>query len=396
MAEVVAVAVTKQMKKLFHKLVLPALLIFCHVSSAAVLPEERSDALYHSYDGGGVTIDGPSILVRKNFAETISISANYYVDSVSSASIDVTTSGASKYTEERTEYSLGATYLIDKSLLSAGITRSDENDYQGSSAFFNVSQDIFGDLTNISFGYARGNDTVSQNGNDEFEETIDRQNYQFGLSQIVTKNLILGLNYENINDEGFLNNPYRNYRFINSDENSKKGFKLLQEVYPATRTSDALTIRAAYYLPYRAALKFEYRYFTDDWGIDANNYQIKYTHPINDNWTIDVKYRAYKQSQADFYKDLFLFESQGPKDYRARDKELSDFENQTIGIGLSYYFVTSFSSHIEKSKIGLQWDYIDFNYNNFSNLHDESAAVGEEELYSFDANVIKLYLSIWY
>ena len=30
---------------------------------AGVPPEDRADALYHSYDGGGVEISGPSILV---------------------------------------------------------------------------------------------------------------------------------------------------------------------------------------------------------------------------------------------------------------------------------------------------------------------------------------------
>jgi hypothetical protein len=58
-------------------------------AQAAVLPDDRADVLYHRYEGGGVTIDGPSVLVRKKFAEKYSVSANYYVDMVSSASIDV-------------------------------------------------------------------------------------------------------------------------------------------------------------------------------------------------------------------------------------------------------------------------------------------------------------------
>lgn len=70
------------------------------VAQAGVLPEDRADALYHRYDGGGVTIDGPSLLVRKKFAEKYSVSANYYMDMVSSASIDVVTT-ASPYTETR-------------------------------------------------------------------------------------------------------------------------------------------------------------------------------------------------------------------------------------------------------------------------------------------------------
>ena len=39
-------------------------------SSAGVLPDDRADALYHRYEGGGVTIHGPSVLVRKMMAES--------------------------------------------------------------------------------------------------------------------------------------------------------------------------------------------------------------------------------------------------------------------------------------------------------------------------------------
>ena len=40
---------------------------------AGVLPEDRSDILYHLYDGGGVAIDGPSVLVRKKIGKSISV-----------------------------------------------------------------------------------------------------------------------------------------------------------------------------------------------------------------------------------------------------------------------------------------------------------------------------------
>ena len=63
-------------------------------ADAGVLPEDRADVLLHSYDGGGVTIQGPSVLVRKQFAQKFSVSANHYVDRVSSASIDVVTTAS--------------------------------------------------------------------------------------------------------------------------------------------------------------------------------------------------------------------------------------------------------------------------------------------------------------
>ena len=229
-------------------------------SNAAVLPEDRTDLMFHSYDGGGVTIEGPSILVRKEVASTVSFSANYYVDSVSSASIDVEASGASEYTEERTEYSLGVDYLYDKVIISAGFTNSEENDYEANTAFIGISQDFFGDLSTFTMSYAQGSDTVMQNGNDNLEEDVDRKNYRFGLSQILTSNLVINLNYETATEEGYLNNPYRFYRF--EDPNNSANYLTATEVYPFTRTSDAAAIGARYFLPYRAALHANYRYFT--------------------------------------------------------------------------------------------------------------------------------------
>lgn len=82
--QVVAVAVTNLFKYLVASVMFVSLSI-----CAAVLPEDRVDAMYHSYDGGGMSIDGPSILIRKKVSKAVSVSANYYVDSVSSASIDV-------------------------------------------------------------------------------------------------------------------------------------------------------------------------------------------------------------------------------------------------------------------------------------------------------------------
>jgi len=79
-------------------------------SFASVLPEDRTDFLYHRYEGGGVTIDGPSVLIRKSVGKSLSLAANYYVDMISSASIDVITT-ASPYKEERTQYSLSGVYL---------------------------------------------------------------------------------------------------------------------------------------------------------------------------------------------------------------------------------------------------------------------------------------------
>ncbi|MCA1481613.1 hypothetical protein I6F37_42535, partial [Bradyrhizobium sp. NBAIM08] len=59
-----------------------ALLLAASAVHAGVLPEDRADVMYHSYSGGGITVQGPSVLVRKTFGDSFSATANYYVDAI--------------------------------------------------------------------------------------------------------------------------------------------------------------------------------------------------------------------------------------------------------------------------------------------------------------------------
>lgn len=373
-----------------------ALSALCVTTSfAAVIPEDRADVMYHSYSGGGVTIDGPSVLVRKGFKEKFSISANYYVDNVSSASIDVELS-ASEYTEERTETSLGFDYLEGKSLLSVSATRSEENDYEAESFHFNVTQDFFGDLSTLSLGYSRGSDKVFRNDDSGLNEAVDRHHYRFGWSQILSKSWILSLNYEGISDEGFLNNPYRQVRFI--DPLDPTNFRLEAEVYPRTRTSDAFALGTMYYLPYRAALKFKARYYTDDWGIDANTFEMGYKHPLGERWVLDGRYRFYDQSAAEFYSDLFP--RADFQDFKARDKELSTFSSHSIGLGVSYKMQVKRLKLVDRASVNLAYDYLRFDYDDFRDATvsrgNADIAAGEEPFYSFSASVVRFFVSVFY
>jgi opacity protein-like surface antigen len=340
----VAVAATERC------LILALLLTLSCTLQAAVLPEERADVMFHRYDGGGVEVDGPSILVRKSIGQSVSVNANYLVDSISCASVDVVTS-ASPYTEERTETSLSVDYLYDKTLMTLSFTKSDESDYLAETSSFDISHDMFGDLTTVSLGYSVGNDNISSNVDETFNRKAKRQNFRAGITQILTKNSLLSVNLETITDEGILRSPYRSVRYLDSGTET-----WVSEIYPETRTSNALALRFKYFLPYRAALSGEYRYFDDTWGIDAYNVKIGYTHPFKENWIFDVHYRYYTQTKADFYSDLFV----GQMTLMARDKELSTFQDHTIGVGVSYEFKPEKWQFIDHGSFNFEFDYIRF------------------------------------
>ena len=234
---------------------------------------------------------------------------------------------------------------------------------------------------------------MRRNGDDNFEEETDRQTFRVDLSQVITKNLIISMNYEGVTDEGFLNNPYRQVRYL--DPNEARGYGYEAEIYPRTRTSSAQAIRAMYYLPYRAALKLEYRNYTDTWGIDAFNGEIAYTHPIEDvGLVVELKYRYYKQTAADFYSDLFP--RSNAQNFMARDKELAGFQTQTIGAGISYEFETHWLPGFKRGSVNLFVDYIDFQYDNFRDVTATGYAPGNEPLYGFDSVVTRAFVSLFY
>ncbi len=356
---------------------------------AAVLPDDRADALYHSYEGGGVEVNGPSILVRKKVLEDFSISANYYVDMVSSASIDVVTT-ASAYSEERTQYSIGVDYLNENTTLSINFTNSSESDYESDTTSFSISQDFFSNLTTLSIGYTNGSDIVMKNGQDDFLESVDRHNFRIDLNQVITKNFFMSLAVEGITDEGFLNNPYRSVRFL--DPTAGLGYSYQLELYPETKTSTAAALSGRYFLPYRAALSAEYRSYSDTWGVKGQSFEIGYIHPFNEQLTFELSIRNYSQDEADFYSDLFSF--QDAQNFLARDKELSAFNSNSIGIGATYEFKFK-DMGFEKASVNLFYNYFKFDYDNFRDLR-VSAAPGSEPLYELDANVIRAFVSFWF
>jgi nuclear transport factor 2 (NTF2) superfamily protein len=356
---------------------------------AGVLPDDRTDLLYHRYEGGGVEIDGPSLLVRKKVGKSLSFVGNYYVDMVSSASIDVITT-ASPYTEERTQWSLGMDYLRGDTTVSINYTNSVESDFDATTYSLSISQDMFGDMTTLTLSYALGDDVVGKSDDPEFSRDNTRQHYGIGLTQILTRNLITTVNVETITDEGFLNNPYRSVRFF--DPLSAVGYSYEPELYPATRTTNAVGIRARYFLPYRAAAQLEYRFFTDTWGITSHTAAIGYVHPWRD-WTFKAKYRWHDQNGADFYQDIFSRSE--ATNFRGRDKELSALTSNTLELGVSYAFLKNGWNFVDKGSVNFTLNLLQIDFDEFSDV-STGAPLGEEPLYSLDANVFQLFVSFWY
>lgn len=390
-AEVAVAAINRALSGALATIVLTAV---SAPLQSAVLPEDRADLMYHRYSGGGVTVDGPAVLVRKKLKDKYSLNAKYYEDSVSSASIDVQTT-ASRYSEKRTEYGIGLDTLQDKTTYSFNYTTSSENDYDAESAHLDISHDFFGDLTTASLGFSQGWDTVGKNFDDNWvDRDIDRRNYRASVNQVISRNAIINVAFESIIDEGSdnraLGNPYRSVRIYDADAGL---LAFTNEQYPMTRNSDAWSVKLRYALEDKSVAFSEFRQFTDSWGIDAWNLQAGYIYPLAPEWLLEGRVRHYEQTAASFYNDLFT-----PDDnlnFYARDKELSTFSNNSFGVSASYERKAPEHWPISKARASVMLDYFMFEYDDFRDARKQ-ATPGTEPMYEFNASVIRLLLSAWY
>lgn len=385
-AEVVVVVATDMIRGM------ALLCLVCSASGAIAreLPVDRADALYHGYEGDGLSVHGPAVLVRKGFAGKVSLWAEHYVDMISSASVDVRAT-ASPYTEKRTQNSTGVDYVVDKTQFSIGYTQSEENDYSAQTFVAGISQDLFGDLTTVSLNFTVGQDEVRRRGDDSFSEDIDRRGFRLDVTQVITPKLLLNFNYEAIVDEGFLNNPYRSVRYL--DASTALGYAYQSELYPETRTSSAFAVRGLYHLPYRASVSAEVRRFQDSWGIAANNGSIGYTHTFRKNWLAGLKYRFYQQTAADFYSDLFSRADE--QNFLARDKELATFSSHTLGVELGYERSLGQRLGLDHINLVAAVDYMRIEYDDFRDVTAGGLA-GEEPLFGLDAWIFRFNLSVQY
>ena len=340
-------------------------------AAAADLPEDRADVMYHSYNGGGVTATGPAVLVRKSIDDAFSVSGSYYVDAVSNASIDVVTT-ASPYHEERIERAAGLDYVYRDALISVAASNSKEPDYTADSASLDVAQDVFGGMTTINLGYSRGWDTVGKRGYPAFSQKADHWQYRGGVTQILSPRWLASANVEVVSDAGYLGSPYRAARVFGA---------AVPETDPDTRTSRALALRTVGSVGANGAVRAEYRFFWDTWDIRASTYEAGYSQYLEgQRWLVDGYLRYYKQSHASFYSNNFTSEFT----YMSRNRQLSTFDSIGVGAKATYSAVRVPARY--EIKLNASAERLRFQYGDFTDIRTGKA-------YSFDANVLELYVS---
>ena len=342
-------------------------------SHAIDLPEDRAEALIHTYTGGGVNAYGPALLVRKNIADRFALTGTYYLDAVSNASIDVVTT-ASKYKETRNEFGLSADYVYRDSQITVGATTSREPDYTANAGSVDVTQEVFGGMTSVSLGFTRGADKVGKHNSPEFSDTARHWQYRLGITQILTPRWIMSANVEALSDDGYLGSPYRSARVFGA---------FVPERNPRTRSARAMKLRLIGDLGSRDSLQASYRYFTDTWDIKAHTAELGYSRYFGDAFLADTFLRYYTQKHALFYSD----NAQTETVFVSRNRQLSTFNS--IGLGAKLSWTVKKVPGKYDVKLNGAYEYVHFKYSDFTDVRTGGA-------YAFNASVVQLFVTATY
>ncbi len=340
---------------------------------AVDLPEDNAEALFHYYSGGGVTADGPSVLVRKSIYDKVSLSGTYYLDAVSNASIDVVTT-ASKFHETRSEFGLSADYVYRDSQITIGGLSSHEPDYTANTGSIDLTQEVFGGMTTVAFGYSQGRDTVLKHNSPEFHDYAKHWQYRLGLTQILTPRWLMSLNGEILADEGYLGSPYRDARVFGA---------FVPERNPRTRSGRALNVRVVGDLGWRNAMHASYRYYWDTWDIKASTGELGYSQYFGDAWLTDFFVRYYTQTKALFYFD----DAPSQTTYVSRNRQLSTFNDESLGAKMSYT-VKKVPGRYDV-KLNAAYEYTRYQYKDFTDVRTGN-------LYGYSANIVQLFVTATY
>lgn len=245
-------------------------------------------------------------------------------------------------------------------------------------------------------GYFQDVDVFDQNGikstnylPSAFKEFSNEKRNSYalslGFSQILTKNLQVAVFMDVLFQEGLLSTPYhrmyfadkgnyyigetRNIPIYTSPEN-KELYRLADDVerLPDTRFKIPVGARLNYYINEKLVVRSYYRFYADDWGLQAHTVNIEIPYKISDRFTIIPMYRFYTQNGVRYFAPFekhFSFEK-----YYTSDYDLSAFDSHQYGLGISY---TDILSSAKILKFGLK--NIDIRFNRYERSDKLSAGI---------------------
>jgi len=314
-------------------MILFALISLLCFSQGLAFAEDYIHAPIHYYDiEPGLTIEKPVFSISQDVTLTTNLSMRFTVDRVQTevSGVDAI-SGASQYggasaqgsADTRKEAAVSVAHVIGDWKIEPGYLLSVERDYKSQTPSISVSRDFFQRNTTLTMGYSHQFDEI-MGAYMPVSEDKDVNNYAVSLTQVLTPWTIAQMGYTLSDGSGYMGTGNRQIRLENDQE--------MDEFLPEERGREAVGFRIAQWLPTNGSVQFSYRYYTDDWQIDSNTYQVQINQYVADAILVRGEYRYYDQSGAYFVKDSYT----GAEKYLTSATSLRAFNADLYGVKCVY------------------------------------------------------------
>ncbi len=229
----------------------------------------------------------------------------------------------------------------------------------------------------LTSGYFSGVDVINQSGiatsdynpsNFTAITNRSRNSYSgsFYLSQILSKKLQAALFFDVVIQQGLLSTPYHriyfadkpNYYIGDASYISVYKTPLNLGVYqladdierlPSTRLKIPIGMRLNYYINETFVLRTYYRYYIDDWGLEAHTVNVDLPIRFNQRFSLTPSYRFYTQNAVKYYAPYETHLS--TEQYYTSDPDLAKFNSNQVSMALNY---NDIFNDIKISRFGLK------------------------------------------
>ncbi len=227
-----------------------------------------------------------------------------------------------------TRVAAGADWTLPVNRLSRvklGLNASSEFDYLSLGVSGSYIRDLNNKNTTLTASLAFNNDTYNPVGGipDALKPMVEQggelnrvgssdtktiTDFLIGVTQVVSRNTLIELNYSYGLSDGYLNDPYKIISVVDANgtladsgefDPVTGNLPYIYENRPDSRQRNNLFFRVAHHLT-QDVIHFSYRYFWDDWGISSNTFDLKYRFEMGRSY-LQPHVRYYMQEAADFY-----------------------------------------------------------------------------------------------
>lgn len=306
------------------------------------------DTLVYS-DTDNVLVVSPQVAARRALDDAGGEAAvRAVVDVISAASVDVVSQATNGFTEVRREADLSASHRIGSLLPALRYRYSDEPDYRSHGFGGSLSRDFADHDTTIGLSYDLSLDTVGRTGTSFADWSRDLATHSVELSwtQVLGVRAVARLAYSLTVQDGYMEKPYRYVALFDPDTlasleadgmtldgDNFSSYRLPErppEEVPDRRLRHAVAVRGIRYVSGLGALQGDYRFYLDDWGMQAHTADATIKIPIG-RYRLDIEDRLHWQMPVDFWRRAYTVDGAGevPR-WRTVDRDLGGYLQDTL------------------------------------------------------------------